>query len=849
MVLQSGNASDLPPASSQVNKSDDWESALYESVIYDRNDDRNRLLELLLSDDCRERDVSVVRIVGAGGVGKTTFVHVLLYNSSTICRVFDTRAWVCANERFDVKGLTKQVIESLAGISCSLTELTEIQEALAEELMGKRFLLVLDNICNDDVNFWSSLLIPLSAGAKGSIVLATTQNESEALTMDMVNSYKLNRLPESNCWLVFHQHVFGGENNNVHPELIEIGKQIITRCEGLPLIVNAIGGLLQSDLNENFWQAVLESDLWCAGNNLPALRYFYDHLTVHLQQCFQYCSLFPKGYVFEKEHLVRLWMSQGFIKHEEGKHDQDTGIEYFDELLKRSFFQHSPVCGPIEKKYVMHDLFHDLAQSVSAIKCFRAETCELPNIAEGICHISLVPDGFDTTLKFETFKECRNIDTFLLINRSNMTWDESSFYIENPSILNDLFFHLRHLKTLDLSFTNIQVVPESIANLQQLCYLALNKTNIRWLPDSMCSLFNLQTLELRGCTYLSELPACMKNLTDLQHLDVRKECGFVFIPHGIGQLTSLQTLPAFMVVRDLQRHSGIRELKHLINLRGSLCIGGLGNVTNGEEAKEARLRMMKHLRSLVLHWCGGDLKSDRSAEIAYEVLQNLQPYSGLEELALRDYFGYQFPEWIADPSFPKLISLTLDNCCGCGILPQLGQLPSLKYLSIRKMDGVKHVDRQFIGSGTLRGFRSLETLKLWEMSELVEWFGVEDVDFPCLRSISISRCNKLRNLPSFTSLVELSIHCCAQLPDIPALPCLKSLKIEGFQNLESLPQQLNLPALKVLEISNCYRLMSLGALSHTASMKLKVTRCPKLNCSPKSVASLNAPSLGHRDSR
>ena len=191
-----------------------------------------------------------------------------------------------------------------------------------------------------------------------------------------------------------------------------------------------------------------------------------------------------------------------------------------------------------------------------------------------------------------------------------MTSVGSSFCVENPSILDNLFFHLRYLRTLDLSFTIVQVVPESIANFQQLCYLALNKTSIHRLPESMCSLYNLQILELGGFTYLSELPACVKNLTKLQHLDVWKESGFVFMPYGIEQLTALQTLQAFMVGRDVQ-HCGMRELKHLINLRGSLCIGELGNVTSDKEAKEAGLRMMKYLRTLVLHWCEGDFKSDR----------------------------------------------------------------------------------------------------------------------------------------------------------------------------------------------------------------------------------------------
>ena len=805
-----------------------------EPTVYGREDDSKRAMELLLSDECRGNDVSVIRIVAAAGVGKTTLAK-LLYSNSTLCETFEIRAWVHVNGRFDVRMLQKAIIESLTGIFCRLTELVEIQEAVREELLGKRFFLVLDNVCNDDLSFWGSLLIPLSVGAKGSIIIATTRNEKADVFMDTVHSYKLSRLSEGNCWSIFLQAALYGRDDNVCLDFIGIGKQIVSRSEGLPLAVRALGGLLGSELYKSLWSTVLELDwpAWGVNENLPALKLCYDHLPIHLKHCFKYCSLFPKGYIFEKDHLLRLWISQGFIVHEEGERVEDSGNKYFEELLRRSFFQQSTIWGPKEKGYTMHDLFHDVAQSVSVNECFRAETCNLPSTSEKVLHVSIVADKLETKVHFEPFKESVNIQTLLLVCTSSLKPDTSVFHVESLEILNNLFLHFRFLRTLDLSFTNIAGLPDSIATLKHLCYLGLNKTNISKLPESICSLCNLQILELRYCSYLSELPADIKYLAKLRHLEVSKESGFVFMPPGIGKLTGLQTLSTFTVGRDKQ-HCGIRELKDLMNLRGALCIGGLGNVANGEEAKEAKLELKEHLSTLMLQWlnCVEDLEGDQSVETASEVLQSLQPHSNIEELTLRDYSGDRLANWMADPLFSMLTSITLDNCYECNDLPPLGQLPSLKHLSIRMMDGVRRLGHQFCGSGISRGFPSLETMKLWDMYELEEWCGVESKEFPRLRKFSFSRCDKLKKLPSFTYLQELSIHFCAELPDLPTLPCLKSLKIDGLQNFVSFPKQLDLPTLKILEISNCDRLLSLDGLSNIASLeKLKITRCPKLNIS------------------
>lgn len=98
-------------------------------------------------------------------------------------------------------------------------------------------------------------------------------------------------------------------------------------------------------------------------NILPALRLSYNHLPPHLKQCFAFCSVYPKDYMFRREKLVKIWLALGFIRQSRKKRMEDTGNAYFNELLSRSFFQ------PYENNYVMHDAMHDLAKSISMEDC------------------------------------------------------------------------------------------------------------------------------------------------------------------------------------------------------------------------------------------------------------------------------------------------------------------------------------------------------------------------------------------------------------------------------------------------------------------------------------------------
>ena len=68
-------------------------------------------------------------------------------------------------------------------------------------------------------------------------------------------------------------------------------------------------------------------------NILPVLKLSFNHLPVYLKPCFAYCSIFPKGYLFDKRVMVQLWMAEGLIQSQGKERMEEIGNGLFDELV------------------------------------------------------------------------------------------------------------------------------------------------------------------------------------------------------------------------------------------------------------------------------------------------------------------------------------------------------------------------------------------------------------------------------------------------------------------------------------------------------------------------------------
>jgi len=142
-------------------------SLVQEFDILGRNDDKETIVNLLLSDDTSGGDMCVIPIVGMGGVGKTTLAQII-YKDKRVKEHFDLKAWVCVSDEFDVFRVTKTVLEAVTLSTCDLKDLNLLQVTLQEQLMGKKFLLVLDDVWNENYADWELLSSPFKSNTIGS---------------------------------------------------------------------------------------------------------------------------------------------------------------------------------------------------------------------------------------------------------------------------------------------------------------------------------------------------------------------------------------------------------------------------------------------------------------------------------------------------------------------------------------------------------------------------------------------------------------------------------------------------------------------------------------------------------
>ena len=547
----SGKPAPMLPTTSLVN----------ESEVFGRDRQKLELKRNLLTVNESENRISVIAIVGIGGVGKTTLAQ-LLYNDSDVMNNFELRAWAYVSEEFDVFKATKTIYESVTLEDCNVIDLNLLQIKLQEKLKGKKFLLILDNIWNEKYIDWDLMSSPLKNGAPGSKIVVTTRSQRVAALMGAFFTYPLSHLSDKDCWLLLAKHAF--ETSNYEEPFKSIGEEIVKKCNGLPLAAKTLGGLLRSKKKDEEWERILNSKIWDLPEDnsiLPALRLSYYYLPSHLKQCFNYCSIFRKGYEFEQEKLITLWMAEGFLRQPMDKETMEQlGREYFRELLSRSFFQQS---RHRKDRFVMHDLVNDLAQCMSGEFCckFDEDKLWLCGVSKKTRHLSFVvskkeEDGYGPE-RFVDLEELKSLRTFLPLTfetrkRSNL-----------PKMVSDVWLPgLKHLRVLSFSCYAITMLPNSLGELRHLRYLDLSQTLIKELPSSM-PFINLQTLLLSKCRQLDVLPAkSLVRLIHLRHFDL-SETGIRELPSSTCSLKDLQTLLLIRCLRLTVLPEGIGK----INLR------------------------------------------------------------------------------------------------------------------------------------------------------------------------------------------------------------------------------------------------------------------------------------------
>ncbi|XP_062008180.1 putative disease resistance protein RGA3 [Rosa rugosa] len=720
---------------------------------FGRVDEKELLVGKLLSKSNPEgQSPIVIPIVGMGGIGKTTLSQ-LAYNDKRVQENFKDRIWVCVSDPFDELNIAKTILARLGGnVNSISSDLDAFFECLQKSIEGKKFLLVLDDVWNQDYMKWANLKLHLQKGAVGSKIIVTTRKEEVARMMGAPdNTINLKVLSDENCWSLFAGIAFANSNQDECRNLEPIGREIVKKCKGLPLLAKVLGGLMRSKKTKKEWQDVLSSKIWeldIVEKQVfqPLLLSYYD-LTPMIKRCLLYCVTFPKDHIIDKEVLIELWMSQGLVGSVGNKEKTmiDIGESYFDNLAMRSFFQNfeEDEFGDINRCQ-MHDIVHDFLQYLTKNECLIVEfkggeeRVELPNKL-GHLTIMFAPEG-PFPLSFDHCQRLRTITTF---------------NCKITSLSRELILQLKCVRTLNLSRNDIEEVPDEVGGLVRLRYLDLSyNEKLKKLPDSLCNLVNLQTLRLDECPGLEKLPEAMGKLTSLQHLHAKRSTDLK-LPKSIARLKSLRTLDPWVLIEG---EGGLRlsDLRDMDELQGTLLIGLVGKLKDSaaSDAEEAKLVNKKHLLHLTLGFA-----CESESAIQEAVLNALLPNSNLVSLKILGYGGstLSYPNWT---SLINLKSLTFSygNVCKYVPLSVLGYLGSLETLRFKDMRKVKKVGFEYSLDHQVILFPNLKQLQFEGMWEWEEWDHHDENDatsssptcfMPRLSTLSIWNCHKLKTLPDF----------------------------------------------------------------------------------------------------
>ncbi|KAL6905486.1 hypothetical protein ACP4OV_003087 [Aristida adscensionis] len=783
-------------------------------------------------------DISVVSVVGHGGMGKTTLAQ-LICQDVAVQRHFEVIMFACVSTIFDAETVIWKILESTRLEKPNANTLEALQRILKKELNSKRFLLVLDDVWDDkNTDQWKKLFAPLRTGKSGSKILLTTRMQSVAdLAADAMTCQRkylqLDGLKEDENIKLFNHIAFPGasfQDKNLRP----ISEQIAKNLRGCPLVTKVVASHLKGkqfqDWN-NFLDQKLENFEGSSDDIMNILKLSYYHLPTELQTCFRYCSIFPQDYKFDKDKLVEMWMSSGLISQPAAGSQSllDTAEQYLDELTKKSFFDH------VEEgsgHYVMHDLMHDLAKFVSSGECARiVDVGSLGNVANTVRHICLEVEGIhnfpmEGIKKITSLKNLRTI----VIEKGQAV---------NKDILNameELVETSKSLRVFQTKLLHTSNFLGKLGMLKHLRFIGLQQIS----PEGICGVAKLYHLTTLKCKYVKIKPKQLKHIGSLESLRNVEYGSYGWGNFPVGRLNSLLVLEDYCI-QGVKGYT-ISSLKDLGNLR-KLGVKGLENIGNQEEAKEANFKRKQYMKSLSLQWTERSDSNDAQRCMADElILDNLEPHANLRKLYISGFNGTRTPHWIAKPIVKDLVRLEFERCGNLEQLPVL-EILTLKHLMLKSLPRLKKIGQSMNVSG----------------DDCIELFLP-----PSLLTLEIRHCSKLGELPLLPPrLVSLQIQYVGltKLPRIGKLQSgdaenvsaqLQDVYVKDCQNLSSLEgslfeQRQYMAALRWLRIVRCVQLESapLPFGKIPALQYANIAGCPKLRTPIGAETKLLPPSIKH----
>ncbi|XP_051123225.1 probable disease resistance protein RF45 [Andrographis paniculata] len=672
-------------------------------------------------------ELDVVSIIGMPGLGKTTLAW-KIFHDKAIKYEFPTRIWIYVSQDFNRRDVLLKILKGYTDLDMSGNTDLDLAQAVRTYLEQGKFLLVMDDVW--DVQAWNDIKPVLPKERKNSKVLITSRTKNVGTHANPSrNPHNLRFLTEDESWDLLQYEVFG-KLNCCPDELKGIGRLIAKQCDGLPLALVVIGGILvdytsqEMSAIQNAWNKVSDNVSNYVKNydkedriaKIVALS--YKKLSEELKNCFLYLGMFPEDHEISAWTLTRLWIAEGFVQHKDGESLEETAEGILNDLINRNL------------------VMAEKMNSVGGVK-----TCRVHDVIREFCNSKA---GFDDLNLFQEIKMSKegvfdppvsdlakyrrlcihfHIPKFLAQKqlkgpkvRSFLCCNKAPFLLE-PQYITKIPEAFNLLRVLESKSFKFNTFPARVPKLIHLRYVTLSFENVDIIPDSIADLWNLQTLLIDTKSRTLEIRANLWKLMQLRHLKTKAAILLTARSYADQACENLQTLthlsPEFCTTEVFKR---VRNVKRL-GIRGKLTTLLEGNYSLGTLDRLENLKLVN------------DLAYGAASENPMPALPQPSFFPvGLKRLTLSATY--------------------LDWRC----MPTLGKIVSLQVLKLK--------DNAFTGrlwDAEGHGFRGLHFL-LIANSDLVFWRASAG-DFPVLRSLVIKNCEKLAEIPEVIedSLKKLSL--------------------------------------------------------------------------------------------
>ncbi|GMQ05008.1 hypothetical protein CsSME_00050216 [Camellia sinensis var. sinensis] len=712
------------------------------------------LVAQLVSEEAKH--CRVVSICDMGGLGKTTLARKVYRHQDVRCH-FDAFTWVSISQQWQLKDVLQRILTKLipekSGQIVNMID-DQLVKLLYEFQQQRKCLLVLDDIWSSDA--WVSLSPAFPKVNTGSKIILTSRKKNVITFVDP-NGFVLEHkcLSKQESWKLFEKKAFPKTDTTefkVDIMMEKLGMEMVEQCEGLPLAIVVLGGLLGTNLTLSHWQKVQQNfssypkrGEYIGGEQdgrvLDVLALSYQDLPYQLKACFLYLGNYLEDFDIDAERLYQLWMAEGFISQEERGEDETmmhVAERYLGELAQSCMVQVE--LQPEEYSIIresrgfrccrLHDLMRDLCFSKAKEENFH-QVIEYGHInqQEHPSSLSMV-----TSIGGNTYRKIHRLVINLDKKNSNFRLFEQEERAQHIRTI--LFFagddcdypsgeqltriskESKFLRVINFDGNTIgntegtKELPREIGNL-----ILLSIPNVLWKMEGLVHLY----LPLFGCF-------CTK-------VKLRVD--------GLRNLETRQNLDSYKVnVRDLFKLPNLRRLENLC-VRGKL--EDLTMVNNFILNSNHRLQHT----SITIENC------DFCSEDGLSLLRQLLGCVCLVRLHIDGFIGklpqYEHQLLCSSLTFLLLQSSKLKE----DPMATLEKLPNLRILFL----GSAFVGKEMVCSA--HGFPHLKRLNLWYL-EIEEW-RVDHGAMPKLSSLQIAFCKKLQMLPNalrfIPTLQELQISC------------------------------------------------------------------------------------------